>query len=189
MIPKLISDQFEELKKYGIDTPLRLAHFLAQCSHESGGFKTLTENLNYSADGLKKIFSKYFPGSRSLEYARQPEKIANLVYANRRGNVNEKSGDGWKYRGRGCIQLTGKENYKKFSEACGEDCVSNPDLVSGKYFLQSAAWFWQMRGLNTMADLGASNSTVLIITRKINGGENGLADRIEKFNEYYSNLK
>ena len=189
MIPKIISDQFEDLKKFGIDTPLRLAHFLAQCSHESGGFKTLTENLNYSAEGLKKTFPKYFPADTSLAYARQPEKIANKVYANRMGNGGEASGDGWKYRGRGCIQLTGKENYKKFSDACGEDCVINPDLVSGKYFLQSAAWFWQNRGLNTFADIGSSDAQVLVITRKINGGTNGLPDRTEKFKEYYSNLK
>ncbi|WMJ08866.1 glycoside hydrolase family 19 protein [Nitrosomonas sp. sh817] len=174
--------------KFGIDSPLRLAHFLAQCAHESAEFKALEENLNYSADGLKKVFSKYFPGDLANGYARQPEKIASRVYANRMGNGDEASKEGYKYRGRGYIQLTGKDNYDAFAKAIGDDVVTNPDWVKTKYPLLSAAWFWNTRALNELADQGASDDVVTKITKKVNGGTLGLDDRISHFKKYYALL-
>ena len=139
--------------KFQINTPLRLAHFLAQCGHESGGFKATQENLNYSAKGLNGIFKKYFPTLESaLPYERKPEKIASKVYGGRMGNGPESSGEGYKFRGRGYIQLTGKENYTAFGKAIGEDILSNPDVVASKYALLSAAWFFSKNGLHKMAD-------------------------------------
>ena len=130
------------VEKYGVDNPLRLAHFLAQCAHESGNFKVLYENLNYSSEGLLKIFPKYFKDKATADlYARKPEKIGNRVYASRMGNGDEASGEGYKFRGRGFIQLTGKDNYKAFSDYIKEDCVANPDLVATKYPLACAAFF------------------------------------------------
>lgn len=174
--------------KFGIDSPLRLAHFLAQCAHESAEFKALEENLNYSADGLKKVFPKYFPDDLANGYARQPEKIASRVYANRMGNGDEASKDGYKYRGRGYIQLTGKDNYGAFAKAIGDDVVTNPDWVKIKYPLLSAAWFWNTRALNELADQGASDDVVTKITKKVNGGTLGLDDRISHFKKYYALL-
>jgi putative chitinase len=172
--------------KFQINTPLRLAHFLAQCGHESGGFRATQENLNYSAKGLNGIFKKYFPTEASAAaYARQPQKIANKVYANRMSNGDEASGDGYKFRGRGYIQLTGKANYTLFGKAIDENITSNPDVVSGKYALLSAAWFWSNNGLNKLADGGATDATVTSITKRVNGGTIGLADRIKHFKEYY----
>ncbi|NBQ69105.1 MAG: glycoside hydrolase family 19 protein [Nitrosomonadaceae bacterium] len=174
--------------KFGIDSPLRLAHFLAQCAHESAEFKALEENLNYSADGLKKVFSKYFPGDLADSYARQPEKIASRVYANRMGNGDEASKEGYKYRGRGYIQLTGKDNYSAFAKAIGDDVAANPDWVKTKYPLLSAAWFWNTKALNDLADQGASDDVVTKITKKVNGGTLGLDDRINHFKQYYALL-
>jgi putative chitinase len=175
--------------KFQINTPLRLAHFLAQCGHESGGFRATQENLNYSAKGLNGIFKKYFPTLDSaLPYERKPEKIANKVYANRMANGSEASGDGYRFRGRGYIQLTGKDNYTQFGKAIGEDILSNPDVVSGKYALLSAAWFWSKNGLNNLSDGGANDAVVTTITKRVNGGTIGLADRIKHFKEYYSLL-
>ena len=172
--------------KFNINTPLRLAHFLAQCGHESGGFKVTQENLNYSAKGLMGIFKKYFPTQALAEsYQRQPQKIANKVYASRMDNGNEASGDGYKFRGRGYIQLTGRANYTAFGKAINEDIANNPDVVSGKYALLSAAWFWSKNGLNTLADGGASDQVVTSITKRVNGGTIGLPDRIKHFKEYY----
>jgi len=182
MIPEVAS-------KFEINTPLRLAHFLAQCGHESGGFKLTQENLNYSAKGLNGIFKKYFPTLDSaVPYERKPEKIANKVYGGRMGNGPEASGDGWKYHGRGFIQLTGKDNYTAFTKSIGEDCVNNPDLVASKYALASAAWFFNKNGLHKMADGGANDATVTSITKRVNGGTIGLPDRIKHFNEYYKLL-
>ena len=175
--------------KFQINTPLRLAHFLAQCGHESGGFKATQENLNYSADGLKKIFPKYFPGTLSEGYARNPQKIANKVYASRMGNGDEASGDGFKFRGRGYIQLTGKENYTAFGKSIGEDMTLNPDRVASTYALLSAAWFFSKNGLHKIADEGATDAVVIKITKRVNGGTIGLADRIKHFKEYYNLLK
>jgi len=172
--------------KFQINTPLRLAHFLAQCGHESGGFRVTQENLNYSAKGLNGIFKKYFPTeAAATAYARQPQKIANKVYANRMSNGDEASGDGYKFRGRGYIQLTGRANYTEFGKAIGEDIANNPDIVSGKHALLSAAWFWSKNGLNKMADGGATDAVVTSITKRVNGGTIGLADRIKHFKEYY----
>jgi len=166
--------------------PLRLAHFLAQCGHESGGFRATQENLNYSAKGLNGIFKKYFPTeAAAASYARNPQKIANKVYANRMDNGSEASGDGYKFRGRGYIQLTGRANYTLFGKAIGEDIATNPDVVSGKYALLSAAWFWSKNGLNKLADGGATDAVVTSITKRVNGGTIGLADRIKHFKEYY----
>jgi putative chitinase len=172
--------------KFQINTPLRLAHFLAQCGHESGGFRATQENLNYSAKGLNGIFKKYFPTeAAAAPYARNPQKIANKVYGNRMGNGPESSGEGYKFRGRGYIQLTGKENYTAFGKAIGEDIPSNPDVVASKYALLSAAWFFSKNGLHKMADGGATDAVVTSITKRVNGGTIGLADRIKHFKEYY----
>lgn len=176
-------------KKFNITTTLRLAHFLAQCGHESGGFKAVTENLNYSADGLKKIFPKYFPGNLASSYARNPEKIASRVYGGRMGNGDESTKEGFKFRGRGYIQLTGKSNYAGFSKFIGEDCVSNPDLVATKYPLASAAFFFNSNKLWAICDKGSTRDVVESVTIRVNGGLIGIEDRIKHFNEYYSLLK
>ena len=173
------------MEKFQINTPLRLAHFLAQCGHESGGFKATQENLNYSADGLKKIFPKYFPGNLAESYARNPEKIASKVYGGRMGNGGEETKEGYKFRGRGYIQLTGKDNYSSFAKSIGEDTVANPDLVASKYALASAGWFFSKNGLNAIADKGADDATVTAVTKRVNGGTIGLPDRIKHFKEYY----
>jgi putative chitinase len=175
--------------KFGITNTLRLAHFLAQCGHESGGFKAVSENLNYSADGLKKIFGKYFPGTLNESYARQPEKIASRVYASRMGNGDEASKEGFKFRGRGYIQLTGKSNYASFDKFVDDDIMANPDLVATKYPLASAAWFFNNNKLWSICDQGASEAVVTSVTKRVNGGTIGLADRIKHFNEYYNLLK
>jgi putative chitinase len=167
------------LPDYKIDTVGRVAAFLAQCGHESAGFTTLTENLNYGAAGLKGIFGKYFKDDATAKaYERQPQKIANKVYANRMGNGDEASGEGWKYRGRGPIQLTGKENYTKFAHDMFEDpetVLDNPDVVAldKETALTSAVWFWNKNKLNDLADKG----DILTMTKRINGGTIGLEDR------------
>lgn len=180
----------DTIQKFQLNTPLRLAHFLAQAGHESGGFKAVNENLNYGAKGLKSIFGKYFPSEeKALLYERKPEKIANLVYGGRMGNGPEPTGDGFKFRGRGYIQLTGRDNYVAFSKAINEDVTANPDLVATKYPLLSAAWFFHKNGLHTIADQGATDEVVTKITKRVNGGVIGLTDRIKHFKEYYSLLK
>jgi putative chitinase len=189
-IPDAVIAQIPETaKKFNITNPLRLAHFLAQCGHESGGFKAVSENLNYSADGLKKIFGKYFPGNLNESYARQPEKIASRVYGGRMGNGDESTGEGFKFRGRGFIQLTGKSNYTNFAKFIGEDTVSNPDLVATKYPLASAAFFFDSNKLWSICDKGADEATVTAVTKRVNGGTIGLPDRIKHFKEYYNLLK
>jgi putative chitinase len=172
--------------KFQINTPLRLAHFLAQCGHESGGFRATQENLNYSAKGLAGIFKKYFPTeAAAAPYARNPQKIASKVYGGRMGNGPESSGEGYKFRGRGYIQLTGKDNYTAFGKSIGEDMTANPDKVASSYALLSAAWFFSKNGLHKMADEGASDLVVTKITKRVNGGTIGLPDRIKHFKEYY----
>ena len=174
------------MESFGVNTPLRLAHFLAQCGHESGGFRLTQENLNYSAKGLMGIFKKYFPTQALADaYARKPEKIANKVYGGRMGNGLEATGEGYKFRGRGYIQLTGKQNYTAFDLAVEDDILANPDLVSSKHALSSAAWFWKKNGLNLIADTGSSTEVVTKITKRVNGGTIGLADRIKHFKEYH----
>jgi putative chitinase len=176
------------VEKFEINTPLRLAHFLAQTGHESGGFKAVTENLNYGAAGLQSIFKKYFTAESAVEYARKPEKIANVVYANRMGNGNQASGEGFKYCGRGYIQLTGKDNYAAFDKTVAEDILANPELVATKYPLLSAAWFFHKNGLHKIADEGATDDVVTKVTKRVNGGTIGLADRILHFKEYHALL-
>jgi putative chitinase len=176
--------------KFQINTPLRLAHFLAQCGHESGGFRLTKENLNYSAKGLNGTFKKYFPTLASaVPYERKPDKIANKVYGGRMGNGPESSGEGAKFCGRGYIQLTGKENYTAFGKSINEDILSNPDKVASNYALLSAAWFFSKNGLHKMADEGSSDTVVTKITKRVNGGTIGLLDRIKHFKEYYNLLK
>ena len=189
-IPDQVLAQIPDtMAKFELNTPLRLAHFLAQCGHESGGFKFLRENLNYSAKGLMGIFKKYFPTEAvANQYQRQPDKIANKVYASRMGNGPEATGDGSKFKGRGFIQLTGKDNYTAFSKAIGEDCVVNPELVATKYPLASAGWFFHKNGLHKIADEGASDLVVTKVTKRVNGGTIGLPDRIKHFKEYYQLL-
>ena len=176
--------------KFNITNPLRLAHFLAQCGHESGGWKATSENLNYSSKGLMGIFKKYFPTLALAEqYARKPIAIASRVYGGRMGNGAEATQDGFKFRGRGYIQLTGKDNYSAFDKFVPEEILANPDLVATKYPLMSAAWFFNKNGLWSICDKGADQGTVTAVTKRVNGGTIGLPDRIKHFNEYYNLLK
>jgi putative chitinase len=187
-VPQAIIDQIPDTAaRFGITTPLRLAHFLAQASHESGGFKAFSENLNYSAKGLCGIFRKYFPSvTIAMQYERKPEKIANRVYSSRMGNGNEASGDGWKYRGRGALQTTGKSNYQDFANFMQmSDIMTTPDLVSSKYALASAAFFFKKNNLWSICDQGASDEVVTKLTKRINGGTIGLIDRKKHFKEFY----
>jgi putative chitinase len=175
--------------KFGITNPLRLSHFLAQCGHESGGFKAVNENLNYGAKGLLGTFPKYFNAATAAQYERKPEMIASKVYGGRMGNGPEATKDGYKFRGRGYIQLTGKDNYTSFDKFVDEDILGNPDLVAIKYPLMSAAWFFNKNGLWSICDKGADDATVTAVTKRVNGGTIGLADRIKHFKEYYNLLK
>lgn len=165
----------EAAERFRISTPARLAMFLAQVGHESQGFRRLTENLNYSDAGLCQTWPSRFPTlADAMPYHRQPERIANKVYANRMGNGDEESGDEWRYRGRGLIQLTGRDNYAACAEALGVDLLAYPDLLTDRaYAALSAGWYWQMRGLNPLADAGE----IELVSRRINGGEHGLAER------------
>lgn len=176
--------------KLGIQSPEKISHFVGQCSHESGNFSADTENLNYSADGLLKIFPSYFrSNATALAYHRKPEQIANRVYANRMGNGDEASGDGWKYRGRGAIQLTGKDNYKAFSDFIKDpEVMTNPDLVATKYYFESAVFFFTRNKLWSLCTTVDDNS-IIAVTKRVNGGTNGLQDRISKTKLYYSILK
>ena len=167
-------------------TPEAAAHFFGQTAHETGSFRHFSENLNYSAKGLQNTFGKYFPDDLEESYARQPIKIASRVYANRIGNGDEASQDGWKYRGRGALQLTGKSNYQKFSDSLNRpEIMSNPDLVADEYAFESAMFFFTRKELWDIANLGVNDSTILTISKKINGGTNGLADRVERTKKYY----
>lgn len=186
-IPESVLSQIgDTIKKFELNTPLRLAHFLAQCGHESGGFKVVNENLNYSAKGLLTTFKKYFKDTTLAEqYQRNPEKIASKVYGGRMGNGPESTKEGFKFRGRGYIQLTGKDNYSLFDKEVPENLIENPDLVATKYPLLSAAWFFTKNGLHKLADKGATDEVVTEITKRVNGGTIGLKDRIKHFKEYY----
>lgn len=196
----IIVDIATSATKFNITTPLRLAHFLSQVAHESGNFKRVYENLNYRLDPVLSIFKSDFDVNRNRvidinERARaakmigHPDQIANFVYANQNGNGNEASGEGWKFRGRGYIQLTGKTNYLAFKKFIGEDVITNPDLVATKYPLASAAFFFNTNKLWKICDRGATLSTVTALTKRVNGGTNGLDDRIAKFNKFYDLLK
>lgn len=168
----------EACAEFGIDTPARLAAFLAQVAHESGNLGRLVESLNYSAQGLVAVWPRRFTADTAAAYARHPEQIANLVYAERMGNGDLASGDGWRYRGRGLIQVTGRANYAACGKALGLDLVGAPELLEQpEPAARSAAWFWRMRNLNPMADRGDIEG----ITKAINGGLTGLADRKERY--------
>ena len=189
-IPDSVVSQIPDTAtKFNITTPLRLSHFLAQCGHESGGFKALVENLNYGSKGLLGTFPKYFNLTTATQYERKPEMIASKVYGGRMGNGDESTKDGWKFRGRGYIQLTGKNNYMAFDKFVTENILENPELVATKYPLMSAAWFFDKNGLWAVCDKGATTEVVTSVTKRVNGGVIGLADRIKHFNEYYALLK
>ena len=177
-LAEVLTEQFD---KYEINTVNRAAGFLAQCGHESNGFTVLKENLNYSAEGLNKIFHKYFPTlADATPYARQPQKIANKVYANRMGNGDEASGDGFKFCGRGAIQLTGHDNYASFADSVGyslDECVADLETLDGA--IESACWFWKKNGLNAICDA----DDIVAMTKRINGGTIGLSDRTEHYNK------
>lgn len=176
------------MEKFSINTAIRLSHFLGQASHESSDFARTIENLNYSESNLISLFGKHFTSETAKEYAHNPEKIANHLYASRMGNGGDGSGDGWKYRGRGYFQCTGKDNYISFSKVIPEDILANPDLVASKYPLLSAANFWNSHKLNSIADLGHDIDTITKITKIINGGTIGLDKRIIEFNKFYTLL-
>ena len=189
-VPDAVINQIPSIvEKFNCNTPLRLSHFLAQCGHESGNFKAVSENLNYSAKGLLGTFGKYFTPELAKQYAKKPEMIASRVYANRMDNGNEASKEGWKFRGRGYLQCTGKSNYKLLSEEFGVDFLSNPDLVATDYPLASAGWFFNRNKLWSICDKGSSREVVTKVTERVNGGQLGLEDRIKHFNEYYNLLK
>ncbi|QQV90423.1 chitinase [Olleya phage Harreka_1] len=180
-----LQDKYKTLlSNYGINTPLRIAHFMAQIHHESN-LKPVSENLNYSKSALRRVFGKYFKNDAiASQYARQPEKIANKVYANRMLNGNEASGDGWKYRGRGFIQITGKQNYMLLSKDMRVDYLNNPELLLNEAdSMISAVWYWNKNNLNKYAD----RNDIKTITKKINGGYNGLEHRTELLNKYLTN--
>ncbi len=188
-VPDAVIAQIPETaEKFGITTNLRLAHFLAQCALESMNFTAVVENLNYSAQRLLQVFPKYFKNVDVNSYARNPQKIGSRVYANRMGNGDEASGDGFKYRGRGYIQLTGKNNYQSFTDDIGEDCVANPDLVATKYPLASAGFFFNSNSIWAICDQGASDAVVTSVTKRVNGGTHGLAERIQNFRVFINAL-
>ena len=189
-LPLSVTGELDDvIKKYNINSPLRLSHFLSQAAHESANFKAIRENLNYSAEGLLKVFPKYFSKDTAMFSARKPETIANIVYSNRMGNGDRSSGDGWKFRGRGFIQLTGKNNYESFGKYIGDNLIDNPDFVATKYPLSSAGWFFEKRGLWKICDLGDDIETIKKVTKMVNGGYNGLQDRIQKFEIFNTLLK
>jgi putative chitinase len=189
-IPDSVISQIPDTAvKFNITNPLRLAHFLAQCGHESGKFKAVSENLNYSAKGLLGTFGKYFDSVSAAKYEKKPEMIASRVYGNRMGNGDETSKEGYKFRGRGYIQLTGKSNYIKFTKFIGEDCILNPDLVATKYPLASAAFFFDSNKLWSICDKGFSREVVEQVTKRVNGGLIGIDDRWKHFQEFYNLLK
>lgn len=171
-------------------TPERAAHFFAQTAHETGEYKSFSENLNYSAEGLKKTFGKYFPDNLAESYAKQPEKIANRVYGNRMDNGDENSGDGFKFRGRGALQTTGKGNYLKLSNYLKKpEIMTNPDLVATDYAFESAMFFFESNKLWSICDKGVNDDTILTLTKRINGGTNGLDHRKALTIKYYGWLK
>lgn len=173
--------------KYFKLSPERAAHFFGQTSHESGGYQVFSENLNYSASGLRAIFGKYFPGTTADTFARQPIKIASRVYAKRMGNGDEASQDGWKFRGRGALQTTGKSNYQLLANYLQKpEIMTNPDLVSELYAFESAMFFFDSNKLWSIADKGVNDATILAITKKINGGINGLEERASLTKRYYT---
>jgi putative chitinase len=194
-LPENVYSKLPELiNVYKFDTSVKLSHFLSQCAKESGNFEKLYENMNYSADRLLVVFKKYFNRQKALLYANKPEKIANLVYGNRMGNGNELSGDGYRYRARGYIGLTFKNNYSDFSKFIKDDVVSNPDLVATKYPLESAIYFFLKNKIlescpkQSFTTSEEMEESVTCVTMKVNGGKNGLKDRILYFRKFYTLL-
>jgi putative chitinase len=176
------------VSKYNITSHVRLAHFMSQIAHESGNFNAVVDNLNYSVDALLSVFPKYFKDKNGVldkvlaqKYARNPEMIGSRVYASRMGNGDEASKEGYKFRGRGYLQVTGKDNYKAFSTFIGEDCVANPDLIATKYPMDSAMWFFDKNKLWDICDKGATSEVVTLVTKRVNGGTHGLSERVLKF--------
>ena len=168
----------------------QISHFAGQTAHETGNYTIFSENLNYSTDGLKKIFGKYFPNNLAESYARQPEKIASRVYANRMGNGDETTKEGFLFRGRGALQTTGKDNYKQLSEYLKKpEIMTNPDLVATDFAFESAIFFFDKNKLWGIADKGVNTDTILSITKRVNGGTHGLDDRTVKTNQFYAWLK
>lgn len=178
---------FAKMKEVWKLTNEQLAHFLGQTNHESAGFTVSQENLNYSKDGLMRVFKTHFTPETAELSQKKPQIIANTVYASRYGNGVFASGDGYKYRGRGAIQTTFKDNYKAFSDFIKEDCVDNPDLVSGKYFFESAIFFFAKNGIFKWCN-NVSVESITKVTKRINGGTNGLPDRMAKTMEYYKQI-
>ena len=185
---QVLNELGDVIKQFNITNSFRLTHFLAQVAHESGNFRHVRENLNYSTEGLLKVFPKYFDKNTAPLYARRPQAIANMVYNGRMGN-KLKSNDGWMFRGAGYIQLTGRNNFKAFSDFIGDPKImDDPSLVATKYPLTSAAWFFEKRGLWAICDEGVHQDIVKKVTLKVNGGYNGLADRLSKTNVLFNIL-
>jgi putative chitinase len=188
-IPDSVYNQLDSIiDKYDINTVLRMSHFLSQCSHESNNFKVTKENLNYSVDGLLKTFPKYFTRDTAKLYARKPQKIANIVYANRMGNGNNESNEGFKFIGRGYLQTTGKNNYKELSDYLGINLIEKPELLEKEYALLSAVFYFKKNNLLPLCDNGATIKDITILTKSINGGLHGLDSRIKLFNFFYKLL-
>jgi putative chitinase len=191
LLPASVIAQIPETaQKFGITSDLRLAHFLAQCALESMEFKATVEKLGYSsADRILKVFKKYFNGVNPAPYVNNPEKLGNRVYANRMGNGDEASGDGYKFRGRGYIQLTGKNNYTSFSNFIGDDCVANPDLVATTYPLASAGFFFNSNKIWAICDQGSSDAAVFAVSRAVNGNPpHAVPERTQYFRKFFNAL-
>lgn len=195
---KVLSELPSVMDRFKINTRLRLCHFLSQCEHESGGFTIVVENLNYSAQGLANTWPKRYsmnskpphvPNALARKIERTPQLIGNATYSNRMGNGGPETNEGFLYRGRGYIQLTGKQNYISFSKFVDDDVVKVPDLVAKKYPLSSAGWFFHVNNINSICDLGSDVKTITAVTKKINGGTTHLSDRIFRFNEFWKLLK
>lgn len=185
-LPQFIYDQLSGILMFGIDGPFRMSHFLGQCDEECINFTDFTENLSYSGDALWKLFHTHFSNPvEANSYAHQPERIANRIYASRMGNGNEASGDGYKFRGRGCIQLTGRDNYKALGEFLNIDLLSNPDLVATQYQLASAAYFFKSHDIWPICDNGVDIATITDVTKHVNGGILGLSTRIQYTQNFY----
>ena len=185
---QVLNELGDVMKDFNITNSFRLTHFLAQVAHESGNFRFVRENLNYSTEGLLKVFPKYFDKNTAPLYARKPEQIANIVYESRMGNGNRNTGDGWRFRGRGYLQLTGRTNYKAFGDYIGVNLLVNPDLVATKYPLTSAAWFFEKNNLWAICDQGVDLATIRRVSQRVNGGFNGISDRVSKTNVLFNIL-
>jgi putative chitinase len=186
---QVLNELGDVMKDFNITNSFRLTHFLAQVAHESGNFRFVRENLNYSTEGLLKVFPKYFDRNTAPLYARKPEQIANIVYESRMGNGNRNTGDGWRFRGRGFLQVTGRTNYKAFSDYIGDaNIMINPDLIATKYPLTSAGWFFEKNKLWAICDQGVDLATIRRVSQRVNGGFHGISDRVSKTNVLFNIL-